>query len=251
MNTEQAKEILQLYRPGRADAADPEVAAALACVEQDAELRRWYEQHCAAQQAIRDGFRQIKPPAALKEQIISERPRLSLPVRRRVVLLAALAVVALLAAVPLWLTRQATPPEDTSFAAYRSRMVGHALRGYAMDLETNELASIRDYLKTQQAPADFALPAGLEHATRTGCALVSWHGQRVAMVCFSSGRTLPLNQTSDVWFFVALRRELPDAPGSTPEIAAVNRATVASWTQGDKVYVLAVDGSADLLKQYL
>ena len=72
MNRDEAKSILLLYRHGTADADDPQVAGALALAEQDQELKDWLVRHCARQFVLRERFRQIPMPAALKEQIISE-----------------------------------------------------------------------------------------------------------------------------------------------------------------------------------
>ena len=72
MNRDEAKTILLLYRPGTADAADPQTAEALALAKGDPELASWFETHCARQFVIGEKFRQIAVPAGLKEQIISE-----------------------------------------------------------------------------------------------------------------------------------------------------------------------------------
>jgi len=49
MNHNEAKDILLLYRPGTADVADPQIAEALALAQRDAELARWFGEHCARQ----------------------------------------------------------------------------------------------------------------------------------------------------------------------------------------------------------
>jgi len=72
MNSTQAKQILTIYRPGVADADDPEIAEALSLVRSDPELSRWFDEHCARQNVLREKLRQVAPPAALREQIISE-----------------------------------------------------------------------------------------------------------------------------------------------------------------------------------
>jgi hypothetical protein len=70
----EAREILVLYRPGTADAADPQMAEALALARQEPELGRWFEQHRAFQKAMRAGFRQIEVPAHLKASLLIQKP---------------------------------------------------------------------------------------------------------------------------------------------------------------------------------
>lgn len=70
MNCSEAKEVLLLYRPGIADAADPQIAEALELVGRDPELRRWFDQHSAFQKAMRAKFRQIEVPAHLKASLL-------------------------------------------------------------------------------------------------------------------------------------------------------------------------------------
>ena len=72
MNLNEAKTVLLLYRPGTADAEDPQVAEALALAKQSPELARWLAEHTARQASLRGQFRRIPVPAGLKEQILAE-----------------------------------------------------------------------------------------------------------------------------------------------------------------------------------
>lgn len=250
MNREQAKRILLLYRSGLADDGDPDFAAAMALVERDSELRRWFDAHRAVQNAIRREFRKIAPPEALKEQIVSERPWHTRPVKVGH-LVAVAATVVVLAALAVWWSGL-EPREDKSFAAYRSRMVSKALREYDMKLATDKLPSIREFLKQEGAPADFVLPRRLAQVTATGCLPVAWQGARVSMICFKTGRPLPPGQAGDLWFFIIDHAAVPDAPISlAPVLATVKGVKTASWTRDGKTYVLAVAGDERLLKEFL
>ncbi|MGD0093468.1 MAG: hypothetical protein ABSE73_26440 [Planctomycetota bacterium] len=70
MNSSQAKEVLLLYRPSTADAADPQIAEALELAGRDPELGSWLEQHRAFQKAMRAKFQQIEAPAHLKASLL-------------------------------------------------------------------------------------------------------------------------------------------------------------------------------------
>ena len=65
------KEILLLYRPGTADAEDPQIAEAIELSRHDPELGRWFGQHQRFQAAIRAKLRQIEPPKHLKFALLA------------------------------------------------------------------------------------------------------------------------------------------------------------------------------------
>ena len=241
MNINEAKTILLLHRPGLAEADDPQMAAALELAKKDAELARWFGEHCARQEVLRGRFRQIAVPAGLKEQIISEqasreriihwRPRLAL---------AAAAIVLVFLSAFFWWPHH---PADDTLAIYQDQMARIALRGYYMDLTTNDPVPIRDHFVENQAPADYVLPAGLAKAPIVGCAVQGWQTAKVSMICFHSGRPQPPGQAPDLWLFVVDRAAIPDAPEPGPaRIFTINRLTAAVWTQGDKVYLLGLAG---------
>jgi hypothetical protein len=147
MNRDDAKNILLCYRPNTVDTVDPQVTEALSLVKQDAELADWFNELGTRQEILRSKFRQIQAPAGLKEQIISEQAaRERIVILRRNTLFTALAA-ALVALLTLTIFRHQPPGNDKTLAFYRSQMVEVALRGYAMDLATDNPAQIRDYLK--------------------------------------------------------------------------------------------------------
>src|SRR5580765_8582945 len=148
MNSTEAKEILMLYRPGRADAQDPEFAEALALAGSDPELGRWLEEHCAIQNAFQTKFRQIPVPEGLKEQILSERKAHTAFNGKQKLALAAVCGICLLllAGIATIVLRSS---EDATFANFQIRMIGTVARAFnypQMDLETNDSGQILRYL---------------------------------------------------------------------------------------------------------
>lgn len=251
MTNEQAKQILQLYRPGTADATDPEFAEALAACERDPELKQWFANHCALYSAIRSKFKKISVPDALKEQIIAERPVQRTPRWQKMVLAGgaiAVAVMALMAVKPYF-----KPGEPHDFATYRNYMGGLAERGYNMDILSPDLDAIRTFLSEQKAIADYVLPENLKkNAKAVGCAARSWQGKRVTLVCFATGRPTKPNNSSDLWLFISDDTVAEDAPtASTPTFAQSNDLITASWRIGNRTYVLATQGDQQFLAQYL
>jgi hypothetical protein len=253
MTNEQAKQILQLYRPGTADTGDPEFAEALKLCESDAELKEWFASHCALYTALRSKFKKIAVPEGLKEQIIAERQvHRPTPVWQKTVLLAgACAALVMMAS---WLFQNITPREPKDFAAYRIRMGSFAAHSYYMDLYTNNLDQIRQNFADRKLIADYVLPENLKkNAAAAGCVSTRWQGKQVSMICFQSGRTMKPGDKSDLWLFVTERNVAKDAPTTTtPTVETSNGFVTASWTDGNRTYVLATEGNdKQLLGKFL
>jgi hypothetical protein len=248
---DEAKTILLPYRPETAATDDPQTAAALALAKRDPELARWLEKHCARQHMLREKFRQIAAPVGLKEQIVSEQKAQSKIIswRRNTALATAAAMAALIVLTLFWFRPR---EKDDTFAVYQNQMAGVALRGYAMDLATDNPTQIRAYLAQNRAPANYDLPASLQKVAVTGCAIEGWQNVKVSMICFRTGRQLPSGQSSDLWLFVIDRAAMKDAPAANArQFIRVNKLMTATWTQGDKLYLLGMEGDESALRQYL
>jgi len=270
MNRDEAKNILLLYR-NPADAEDSQIAEALALAKNDANLAQWFEKLCAQQNVLREKFRQIAAPVGLKEQIeAAVKQKLAQPassIRFQEWLLSALrydigkiilsrrgfafatATVALIALVAFWFRPQKS---DDTFAIYQNQMAGVALRGYAMDFMASNPVEIRSYLAKNGAPSDYNFPAALEKIPVTGCAIESWQGKKVSMICFRTGKPLPPGQQSDLWLFVVDHTSVKGAPvTSMPQFTKVNRLITSVWTHGDKLYLLGAEGDEQTIRKFL
>lgn len=252
MNSDQAKEILLLCRPHAGDGQDPQVREALELAQRDPELSHWLELHQARQSALRDKFRQIPVPEGLKEQIISEHAaslRRAPRFRQWAVVMAPLVILFVVLAVGLVLHRR---PADDTLAIFQQQMAGFALRGYAMDLLTNDPAQIRAYLEQRQSPADYTLTGPLKQTAQSGCAVEGWQATRVSMICFQTGRPLPPGSQSDLWLFVVDQNTVKNAPSDpAPRIAQVNQLVTATWVRGGKLYFLVTEGGEPDIKRFL
>jgi hypothetical protein len=253
LNRSQAKETLLLYRPGSAHNQAEEFAEALELLKTDPDLARWFKEHCELQEAIGAKFNQILVPDGLKEQIISERskPPVSerIPNRHAVLVMMAAGIVLVLGLVAFF---QRPPHEDYSFSNFRYRMAGAMLRQYPkMDLATNDMRQIRQYLDEKQAHGDYVLPKGLTRVTSTGCAVLSWKGKTVSMICFNSGKNGKPTEP-DLFFFIVDRSAVENAPASAvPTLSPFSEMTTASWSVGDKTYLLTGSGDETFLKPFV
>jgi len=241
------------YRPGTADEHDPEFAEALELSRNDADLGRWLQDQVAVHQGLRARFQQIPVPPGLKEQILSERkaqlearPRFQ---RRAVLLASVMAGIFVLLAVSSFYYRA---HKGDPLAEFRGRMAEITLRAYPkMDLETNDLTQIRQFLATKQAPGDYVVPTALAKASGTGCAILNWRGHPVSMICFSSGKNTDPTEPIDLFLFVIDRRAVGGAPNvEAAQFAQLNRMGTVTWSAGDKTYVLGGYGNEAFIRQY-
>jgi hypothetical protein len=250
VNSDQAKDILLLYRPGTDDREDPEIAQALEAVKRDPELATWFTQHCAFQEAAAGAFERIQVPEGLRQQILSERKahfKLGFKKPIAVLVLAVAAIVCMLSIKHFY----SQPAENNTFANFSTRMAGLILRQYpAMDLKTNSLEAIQGFLAAK-GEGNYALPSKLNQTSGTGCAIFPWHGKKVSMICMNSGKNgAPM--TPDLFLFVVDRSAIEDPPpGASAQKAAIDRLATASWSAGDKIYLLAASGEARQLVRNL
>jgi hypothetical protein len=245
MTREEARQVLLLYRPGTADAEEPEIVQAMAVARDDAELGRWFEQHRRFQTALREKFRQIEAPAHLKLSLLAQQ-KIVRPAPwwlRPAWLTAAAALVLLLGLLAFSPRIQ----HFARFADYREMMLSKAVRGYTMDWPTPDMGELRQKVQKRGAPADYDLTPALAKLKLTGGATLRWRSNPVTMVCFDRGD----NQM--VFLFVMKRAGVKDPPPPNPAVTNISRFTAASWTSGDKTYVLAgpkESGEQEFLRRY-
>jgi len=160
--------------------------------------------------------------------------------RRPVWLTAAVAVLLLLGLAGVWLR----PRVPNRFGNHQARMVGEAQREYTMDLVTNDMRQVREFMAQRSAPADYSLPRGLAHCQLTGGGRLTWRSNPVTMVCFDRGDKQML------FLFIMKRSAVKAPPPERPRLARVSQMLTASWTRGDNTYVLAGPEEADFVEKY-
>lgn len=243
MTTWEAKQILLPHRPWLGEPSDAETVEALTLAEREPELGRWWAEHLACQQALRAKFRALPVPAQLRETLLAER-KVLWPVfwQRPPFWLATAAALVLLLGLAIQFSQPRVPDH---FADFRSRMVRSALRQYNMDIVTNDMPTVRQFMAARGAPADYSIPTGLGRLSLAGGAALKWRSHPVSMVCFERG------DKEMLYLFVLDRARVKDAPPTTPQVERVNKLVTVSWCEGDRAYVLAGPEEAGFAEKYL
>jgi hypothetical protein len=241
MNRRDAQDILLACRPGTPDLQSEEARAALDEVRRDPELAAWWARQQAFHEQARHTLRHLPVPDGLPDRILSHCKTVELPWWRTTTFLSAAAAIVVLAITIALFWK--TAPRDP-LPTFRSRMVRNVLRQYAMDIQTNDVTTIRTFLAERSAPADYQVPPPLSARPLIGAGVLSWQERKVSMVCIDS-------QTQGTLFlFVANDPLLKRPPGQT-DYSAVSDLMTVSWSEGDKTYLLAGYGDRAWLEKQL
>jgi hypothetical protein len=243
MNRQEAKFILSAYRPGGQDASDPQFQEALALAKADPELGMWFAEELERDAEISRKLNSIQAPAGLRSNILAGQ-KMSRPegIARRAWLAWAACLVALLSGLMFWMQR----PAQAEFALFEREMTGFVTQQLDhLDYHTEDIMEIKDWLARHGAHDDFILPAGLASVPGLGCRVLDWRGNAVTLVCFRRG-------SEEAHLLVLDRNAVRNAPqpGDT-QFGQSGFWTTASWSRGEKVYMLTAKGDRESVARFL
>ncbi|MGV3756039.1 MAG: hypothetical protein ACO1QS_11705 [Verrucomicrobiota bacterium] len=229
MKTEEVKFFLNAARPNGADQADPTIAEAMELAQRDAALQKWFEEQRAFDKAVASKLRQTPVPKDLRSSILAgvriNRPAVWWQQSRWLAVAAALVLAAIVGAVQF-----KTLERQSRTASLAEDLIRQGADGRHVEVMLSDLTAIKDWLKSQQAPAEFSFPQGLAKASAQGCRVLQWQGRKVTLVCFH----LPQGEHLDLFVMDAS----PNADSSLTTTTGKGIAT-ATWTRGRHTYVLA------------
>jgi hypothetical protein len=247
MNTQEAKFILQAYRPSGEDASDPQFAEALAQAKLDPELAKWFAEQLAFDSAASRALKEVKAPQQLRQSIMAGRRIIEPTFRwKQPVWWAMAAAFALVLGVAgFWFKSN----RSVQFATFQSEMM-HAADATVDHVEfvTNNAAQIQAWLAGHEVETNYVVPLGLRGVSGMGCRVLNWEGNKISMICF------PQQGTNHVDLFIAEKTAFKGSiPGSEPQFVAIGNNAMASWSQAGKVYLLVGHGQVNqkLLQRYI
>ena len=242
---EQEKLILSAFRPSGQDAADPTFAEALAAAKAEPALGQWLEEQQQFDREVTRLLGEVAAPPGLRERILAgarvsqTRHWWQWPQLWAV----AAAIVVFFALLPLF-----APPPEREVAAWQK----HALEildnleagRVGFEHKGNSAAVLTAWLHDQSAPTP-VVPAKLADTPTWGCKNWVWEGRCITLMCFQAGE-------KGVHLFTTERMGLPDAPPEgRPQFAHYGHWFVASWSKGDRVYMLAGEEGEPMLRELI
>jgi hypothetical protein len=186
MNSDAAKEILSAYRSSGQDGTDPIFYDALNRLEEDSDLKKWFEGQLELDGAIQDGLGTIRPPLDLEAKILARIRREKL---RRISLaplwLAAAACLLLGGLAVFYSTYPGRSGRLQEFRADALAIVS-VQGGPILDFKTPQLSETQNYLRDHQAPFEpgQALPFQLRSIETAGCRAFLWKRYPASLTCF-------------------------------------------------------------------
>jgi hypothetical protein len=246
MTIEEAKFILQAYRPGGQDAALPEFQEALQLVEQDDELMQWFEGEHAFDQAIARKVSAQKPPEELLTSILvaNKIVRPSPSAWTGSVLKWGVALF-LVSAILVTAIRNNRPDD---LAQFRSEIMAHLkIPGHSFDHESTQFGELKKWLDSNGMPPLQIEP--IHHLTSLpthGCKVMDWNGQKVTLICFE----LTDRRNVHLFVFHHMNIENPDLLMEPRWQESDGWATVG-WTKNTDLFMLAGKIPMQELRQYL
>ena len=256
MTPEEARFILAAVRPPSdtvdpmpSAAQDPNVAEAIRVMENDAELKAWYAEHCRFDKAIATQVSSIEPPSDLESNILA-----GLKVsgmipwwQRGTFRVLAVAASIMLIATVTYMARQGLIPESGSemiagnTTEFRRSVVGEIKNLRNFDHMSDQSSQLVAWLNQQGAPtlANLNLPSRLGDPGVAGCKMLDWQGHRVSLMCFLAPDSA--GETHSFHLVVVDDKVLPGVTEGHPLFASEDGWSTALWRQGSKVVMLATD----------
>jgi hypothetical protein len=261
MNRDEAKLILQSYRPGGQDAADSHFAEALALAKIDSDLAAWFAAEQKFDARVSGGLQKVRVPAQLKKEIRARQKKSQSPKESflskslisiwwRNLFLRQSPVAwgfAALILVVLSLTIFWKKP-DASFVNYSTQMVNTAMIDkHHIDAKADDAKQALAWLSAHRGENNLVLPPTfISKNGSVGCRVLDWHGQKISMLCYI------LKNSAHVDVFVAEANMFPDAPTQDqPQFASRGGMPTASWTHDGKVYLAVSHSDETILKNLL
>ena len=246
MDNQEAKFILNAYRPGGEDASDPRFTEALEQARRDPLLERWFSKSGAFDAAMTEKLRAIEVPLDLRDNILTGAKVSRLP-RWPFIKWAIAAALISLVIVGSVIWRETRPAQLAGWQNQALDVVSSLLRNQAtFDAESHDPAELMSWLHSHHVPVAQTLPQNLAKLASVGCKTFSWNGTPVSVICFMrpDGGLVHLVATA------ATPASNRSAKAQPKFVQRGHWATV-TWREGDKVYMVATEASPDQLRNYL
>lgn len=247
MTNNEAKFILNAYRPNGADAGDAAFKEALEQAKRDPALAGWFAREQAHDAAVAAKVRDIAPPAGLREAILAgarmggdtSAKRTTNWTRPMWMAMAAGVAVLLTVSATLWSKRASAKLDPV--AAFALDDMAHAKHGS----HGPDAAALGTLLSQPTTRLAAGLPVDVAALRATGCRTMRLNGHDVAEVCF-------VRNGAEFHFYVTRKADFPGIKSDAgAQFAQNGKLCCASWSDASHHYVVVSDAGLDAVKGLL
>ncbi len=257
MTNEEAKFLLQGYRPNGQDAENAAMAEALAQAERDPSLRAWFEREREFDALIAGKLRDVAPPPGLRESILAgtklstreAQPDRANPAWWRGFWGVSLAAAAAVLVATMWWFNPARGPTVVTLPS-ADLLLKTALADYRgaheEGLHADSLGPFGDWLETATTKLSAQpMPASLQDLAERGCRSVEVGGHRLFEICF-------LREGEWYHVYLAPRDDFdPASMHDEPMFHEQGRFVAATWADQKFVYLVSSTSGIDSLRRLL
>ncbi|MCB1121377.1 MAG: hypothetical protein KJT03_07505 [Verrucomicrobiae bacterium] len=238
MNLDQAKFILQAYRPDQAVTDSPELEEALKLLEQSEELQQWFAEDQAFDEAFREKLSGIEVPAELTDLVLTqvvEKPGqiIEIPWWKQFSVWGAAASVLLALTLILLPSKGPQAEDNTTLAIHHfAQLADQALKSSGgFNSRSQDWGQLIQYLAEHGTPAPGKLPGTVEGAPAKGCMTLRFKDKPIGVICFGKDSTAHL--------FVVRCKDFPELPAQKkPVYEEKPDAATLFWSESDKHYLM-------------
>ena len=246
MTQDEAKSLLEVYRPDGSDAADPRMAEALALAKRDPELGEWFAREQAFDAGIRQHLRATPTPANLRTAILAGGKVIERLTWWQLVNWSRVAATALVLLVGAGFFLSSLNRTQGILVASREASQITDSRAEHLTLTTNELAAVRQFLAKCKAPSDFQVPEGMRKLPVVGRTVVGMEAQTASALRFLISGRIQLT------LFVVDRIEDRDIPADgTVRIIEDGDWATAIWSDEKRTYIVRGPVPGESLRRVL
>ncbi len=268
MEREEAKQLLELCRPGIDDERqDPALADAFAMLDNDPELKAWFDEQQALDARISDSIHSIEAPADLKNTILAgmrlheahsknaETPEpapVTAPTQTRAWWLnpwTGIAALFVFLMVVLALpdnqsgSTQIADADLPPVIQYLSKEIS-SLKSWQFDKKAKNPTELQAYLASAKVPTPSSIPQGLNTIPSIGCVTFEYgNGAKLSMICFKNDRVYHL--------ITADKATYPDTIPNEPTLYQCKDKAFKLWVDEDQVKILTIHGSKEEMPEFI
>ncbi|MEN8662547.1 MAG: hypothetical protein ACN4GF_04165 [Lentimonas sp.] len=275
MDRDEAKNILQLCRPGNeSDRNDPLIAEAIAMLDNDAELRAWFDEQQAFDADICEQMQRVEPPADLKASILAGMRAHQMEVEPTVAEFEGMqqqvdTVISQtnsawwrnpwvgVAALFVFMLAIINAPSrnDTQVAQDDPALSGlppilpflsdqiDGMNIFSFDKKDDNAHQLQSYLASTGAPSPKNLCEQLAGTPTIGCVTFDYNGTKLSMICFKDG---------DIYHLItAEAADFPEACPKSPEVYEINDKAFKVWVEDDQLNILTIHGTKNDIPEFI